>query len=47
MLVYNLYINKITKKFNLINRSFFLTLLLLEELIKFNKKVTKYKIKAY
>jgi len=41
MLVYNIYINKITKKFRLSNVIFLRTLLSLEKLIKNSKEVTK------
>ncbi len=41
MLVYNIYIKKIIKKFNLINRTFLATSLLLEELKKFKREATK------
>jgi len=47
MLVYNIYINKITKKFRLSNVIFLYTLLSLKELIKNSKKVTKQEIKVY
>ena len=46
-LVYNIYINKITKKFKLNNIIFLRTLLSLKELIKNSRKVTKQEIKAY
>jgi len=47
MLVYNIYINKITKKFRLSNAIFLRTLLSLEELIKNSREVTKQEIKVY
>jgi len=41
MLVYNIYINKITKRFSFKDRSFLVTLLLLEKLIKNTREATK------
>ena len=46
-LVYNTYINKIIKKFNLRDRTFLATLLPTKELIKYTREATKQQIKAY
>jgi hypothetical protein len=47
-LVYNIYINKVTKRFNLIETERFLEiLLLLAELIKYNREASKKDIKSY
>ena len=47
-LVYNIYINKIAKRFNFAEIERFLeTLLLLAELIKYNREAFKKNIKSY